>query len=269
VSTQRQRGTRVATIPSPRGPLLVLGRILPSGRSLAVAFAILAAALGGYAAARTTSLFAVRSVEVRGASPAVTRRVERALEPLAGENLLSIDAEDVERALAALPDIQALEIDRSFPRTLRVTVSAERPVAVLRRGPDAWLVTERGRVLHAIRGAPPRALPRIWVARLSAPSDGALLDEDETLRPALALGAVLTADPRFLQRVREGRAAGGEVTLVLRTGTELRLGAPEDIALKVAVAAKILAALPGASGGYVDVSVPERAVARVDSQVSS
>lgn len=255
---------------SPPGVLLpVLGRVLPSGRSLAVAFGLLAAALGAYAAARGTSLFSVDAVEVRGGSPAVTRRVEQALAPLAGRSLLSIDSGEVDRALAGLPDVHAVEVDRAFPRTLRVTVSAERPVAVLRQGSDAWLVSERGRVLHAIRGTPPRTLPRIWVAHVATPADGTVLGEDKVLRPALTLGAVLGAERGFLARVREARAGEEGVTLVLRAGIEVRLGSAEDIPLKLAVTERILTALPGASGGYVDVSVAERAVARVQSQVSS
>lgn len=254
---------------SPPGfPIPLLGRVLPSGRSLAVAFGLLAAALGAYAAARGTSLFSVHAVEVRGGSPAVTRRVEQALAPLAGRSLLAIDAGDVDHALAGLPDVRAVEVDRAFPRTLRVRVSAERPAAVLRRGADAWLLSERGRVLHPIRGTPPRTLPRIWVARVATPADGAVLSEDEVQRPALTLGAVLEADRGFLGRVREARAGEDGVTLVLRSGVEVRLGSSEDVAVKLAVATRILDELSGASAGYVDVSVPDRAVARLDSQVS-
>lgn len=270
MSTQRLRGTRAATLRSPpRGPLIVLGRVLPSGRSLAIAFALLAATIGAYAAARETSLFAVRTVEVRGEPPAAKLRVERALAPLAGHNLLALDAGDAERALAGLPDITVLGVDRAFPSTLRVTVTAERPAAVLRRGSESWIVSERGRILRKAGESPPRRLARIWVEQVRLPDDGALLSDEEALAPARALGAVLAADRGFYDRVREARGERNDVDLVLRTGTEVRLGAPEDIGLKVAVAAKILKALPGASDGYLDVSVPERAAARVDSQVSS
>jgi cell division protein FtsQ len=233
-----------------------------------VAFALLAAALGAYAAARGTSLFAIDSVQVSGASPDDTRRVERALDPLVGESLLSVDAADVDHELAALPDVRVLGIDRAFPRTLRVEVSAERPVAVLRRGADSWLLSERGRVLKAIPGTAPKRLPRIWAARLASTRDGAVVEETEVLRPALALGAVLAADRAFLAGVREARVEDEELALVLRSGPEIRLGVLEDMPLKVAVAKSILATEPGASSGYIDVSVPERAVARLDSQVS-
>lgn len=271
MSTHRSGGTRAAALPSAaRGPFAVLGRMLPSGRSLAVAFAILAAGIGGYAAARETSLFSVRTVEIHGAPPRAAERVERAVEPLAGESLLSLDAADVDRRLAGLRDVTLLDVDRAFPSTLRVTVSAERPAAVLRRGPDSWVISERGRVLREVSGARPRALARIWIGPVGVPGDGELLEQKEAFLPALALGRVLAADRKFYDRVGEAHTAGEEVVLVLRSHIEVRLGSLDDVPLKVAVATRILEALPpDASGGYLDVSVPERAAAKIDSQLSS
>jgi cell division protein FtsQ len=269
VSSERRSGARVAALPrEPRGVLSALGGVLPSGRSLAIGFALLAAALGGYAAARETSLFAVQTIEVRGATGSAGPRVEAALAPLAGESLLELDIADVHRALGSLPDVQALSFDRAFPRRLVVTVLAERPASVLRRGSEAWLVSEEGRVLREISDEPPPELPRVWVAQLATPRDGAVLGEDEALRPALALGRLLVADRGFFTRVREARAVGLGVHLVLKTGTTIRLGSLDDIALKAAVAREVLATAPGAAGGYVDVSVPERSVARLNPQVS-
>ena len=263
----RKPTARVATLEAPAG-LHSLARILPSGRSLLVGFALILAAIGLYVGARQTSLFAVHQVEVKGAPPRVSARVEAALTPLTGKSLPSVDAADIDRALAGLPDVQAIGFDRAYPRTLRVTVVAERPVAVLRRGADAWLVSERGRVLRELPGARPVLLPRIWVARLEAPRDGTILTELEAREPAQALGTVLASDPKFVGRVREARARDGEVDLVLRSGTEIRLGSRHDLPLKLAVAREILTALEAPGEGYVDVSVPERPVSQVESQVS-
>ena len=58
-------------------------------------------------------------------------------------------------------------------------------------------------------------------------------------------------------------------TLVLSSGLELRLGDPGDVRLKLAIARRVLSATGGGptSGGYVDVSVPERPVYNPNSQV--
>jgi cell division protein FtsQ len=263
----RKPTARVATLQAPTG-LYSIARVLPSGRSLLVGFGLILGAIALYAGARGTSLFAVHEVEVQGAPPRVSAQVEAALGPLTGKALPSVTAADIDRALAGLPDVQAIGFDRAYPRTLRVTVVAERPVAVLRRGADAWLVSERGRVLRGLPEARPALLPRIWVARLEAPLNGSILTELEAREPAQALGTVVAADPEFAARIREARVRDGEIDLVLRSGTEIRLGSPHDLPLKVAVAREILAALEAPGEGYLDVSVPERPVSQVESQVS-
>jgi cell division protein FtsQ len=235
-------------------------RFLPSGRSLVIGFGLIALAAGGYLAARETSLFALQQVEVTGARPLVLQRVDEALAPLAGKSLLAVDAAAIEGRLQGLPDVKVITYDRAFPHTLRIVVRAERPVAVLRRGPEAWLISERGRVLRQLGGHPRSKLPRIWVAGSSIPGDGGLLSDQETLQPALALGRVLSADTRLFSQLSEARSVDGELVLVLRGGTELRLGPGDDLPLQLAVARRVLNVVPPGAR-YVDVSVPERPVA--------
>jgi hypothetical protein len=86
-----------------------------------------------------------------------------------------------------------------------------------------------------------------------------LLTDAEALRPSLVLGRVVAADRRLFAQVGEARDVDGETVLVLRGGTELRLGPAEDLPLQLAVARKVLQAVEG-DAQYVDVSVPERAV---------
>lgn len=263
VPAARKLRPRPAVLALPRRRValaLPLMRFLPSGRSLLIGFALLGIAAGGYLGARETSLFAVQRVEISGARPSVVQRVDSALAPLGGTSLLSLDAAAIDRRLQALPDVSLISYDRAFPHTARVVVSAERPAAVLRRGSQAWLVTERGRVLKSLADPSGWALPRIWVADAAVPGEGALLSDERALLPALTLGRVLAADKRFFERVTEARALNGELVLGLRTGTELRLGAADDLPLQLAVARRILEAV-GPDAQYVDVSVPERAVA--------
>jgi hypothetical protein len=66
-------------------------------------------------------------------------------------------------------------------------------------------------------------------------------------------------------RVRQVLAGDGQLTLVLASGTELRLGDSGDLRLKLSIAKQILPLAGGAA--YVDVSVPERPVAGYKSQV--
>jgi len=247
-------------LPLPSGAV-PLSLPLPTGRSLLVAFAAVAAVVGVYFAARETSMFAVQRIEVTGARPSVIQRVDTALAPLDGTSLLGLSAADIDQRLAPLRDVSLVSYDRAFPHTAKIVVSAERPVAVLRRGSQAWIVTERGRVLESVGDPRESSLPRIWLAEEPVPSVGELLSAEDALRPARLLGGVLSADASIFAHVREARYADGDLSLVLRSGTEVRLGDADDLALQLAVAERVLEAT-GPGMQYVDVSVPERAVVR-------
>jgi len=267
----RQARARAAAIPHPQGAQRAgaaapgRSRLLPSRRSLAIGLAIVAAAGVAYVAARESSLFAVRTIEVVGAPPPLAAQVRTALVPMLGTSLLALDGSAVVRRVEALPGVLSAGYDRSFPHGLRVVVVPEKPVAVLRRGPDSWLVSARGRVVSALpRGSDP-ALPRIWVPTATPVTPGGFLDPVHGGTAAHALALVAT---RFPARIGTASFAKGELTFRLRSGLELRLGDPTDVRLKLAIARRALFALPpGAT--YLDVSVPRRPVAGADPQLST
>jgi cell division protein FtsQ len=266
---QRPR-TRAASlvVPFPRtapGDRLELGPLVPSGRSLLIAFGVLGGVLLALVLARETSVFGVRKIEVTGANGIVERQVRRTLDDRAGESLFALDLDAARVEVTALPAVAAVAFDRAYPHTLRVTVVPERPVAVVRQGATAFVVSERGRVIaHVDRTARP-TLARIWVAKDVRLDPGAFVDGD--LRTAVGAVAPL-AGIRFPSRVVSVATIGG-LTLRLRSGLELRLGDTGNVDLKLAVASRILSLLPPSSG-YLDVSVPDRPVAGppgLDSQV--
>jgi cell division septal protein FtsQ len=240
------------------------GRLLPTGRSLVAGVAVLAVGVGGYVAARTTSAFAVTEIEVRGAPPPVAGEVRKALEPLLGRSLLDLRGGAVEARAEAIPTVAGVSSDRAFPNTLVVYVRPEQPIAVLRRGAESWLLSARGRVLRPLaRGSLPR-FPRVWVAETTTVAVGERLSDAGTARALRVL--VPLAHERFPARIRTVRVEA-ELTVVLASGLELRLGDETDLALKLAVASRIVPTLAGATTGvsaYLDVSVPERPVAPAD-----
>jgi cell division protein FtsQ len=251
---------RAAVVPLPRAPRLPALRVLPSRRSVAVGVGILVAAAAAYVVARQSSAFAVTRVEVGGAPADVRTQVEKALAPLAGTSLLALDGSALERRVEALPPIVSAAYDRTFPHTLRVRVVPETTVAVLRRGADSWLLSARGRVVARVEPRTVPGLPRVWVPAKSAVAAGAFLSDDVggAAARALALAA------RFPAHIATASARHGELVFRLRSGLELRLGAPTDIRLKLAIARRALPVLPAAAA-YLDVSVPDRPVAGVAS----
>ena len=235
---------------------------MPSWRVLAIAFGALLAVAGGYLAARQSALFAVQTVEITGAPPAVAASVHDALRPLEGDSLLRINLDAAGSRLAAIPSVRRASFDRAFPHTLRVSVVAERPVAVMRRGPEAWLVSARGRVIRRLHEPRRSSLPRVWVPATVTGAAGDTLTDGPTLRAVRALAAASTGTT-LPARVRFAHSDEGELALVLAAGTKLELANEQDLALKLAAARQVLLALdPNEEGwpAYVDLTVPGRPV---------
>jgi cell division protein FtsQ len=237
-----------------------LARFLPSGRSLLVGFAIVLGAVGLYLLARSTPMFALQEIQVEGATPSVAAHVRAALAPIEGQSLLALNAGEVERRLAKLPDVAAAGYDRNFPHTLRVTVRPEHPVAIARRGPKAWLVAATTRTIAEVPLRTHPELPRIWLAHSGEPQVGASLTDRFGLRAVRALA--FARKMGFRGRVRMVRVRKRDLTFLLGSGLELRLGALQAIPVKLAIAERVVPGLL-AQGGYLylDVSVPARPVA--------
>jgi cell division protein FtsQ len=234
-----------------------LARLAPSGRSLLTGLLILLTGIGLYVAARETSAFAVRRLDVEGASPEVAAQVRKAFTPVLGESLIGLDVEALGWRVGSVPMVASVSFDRAFPHTLRIEVREEVPVAVLRQGASSWLVASGGRVVAELDRGARLALPRIWVGR------------DVELRLGAALGglqrrAVVAVTPLVSAPlpvpVASVSSTRSELTLVLRNRLEIRLGDATELALKLEVARRVLPQL-GGWGDYLDVSVPERPVA--------
>jgi cell division septal protein FtsQ len=229
-----------------------------------VSLALAAFALLAYLGARETPVFAVRSIEVEGVQGAVARRVETALVPLEGKSLLKVNGDEVTRLATALPYVAGVTYDRAFPNTLRVRVETEQPLAVVRRGIEAWLVSRRGRATERIAQGTYRTLPRIWLPKAVDLALGATLETGAGAEEVAMLAPLHEA--RLARRVASVHRVDGQWIYVLRGGLELRVGTPSDLPLKLAIARRILSQTP--VSGYLDVSVPERPVAGLDPKVS-
>lgn len=239
-------------------------RLVPSGRSLGIAFLVAIGAILAWYGARETGVFSVRTIDVAGAPGPVQAQVRHALTDTHGTSLLKVDLETARQEVEALPTIQSARFDRAYPHTLRVVVVPERPVAVVRQGADSYLVAASGRIVADVGRRSHPTLARIWVGRNVVLDLGDTADGD--LATAIAAVAPI-AGSRFPGRVTSVTTTPEELTLRLRSGLEVRLGDATDTGLKLAVAARVIPLLdPGTV--YLDVAVPERPVSgTLNSQV--
>jgi hypothetical protein len=266
VAARKRSTSRTAVLPARRAaPSFQLARLAPSGRSILIGLALFALASGGYVAARETSIFAVRTIQIRGGDPGLQAQVRAALAGEVGRSLMKIDGNSLGRRISPLPGVRAFQYDRAFPNTLRIVLRPEQPVLVLRSGVDAYLVSSTGRVIRPLAHPHLSHLPRLWVThdvqvRVGEPLPAPMGAAATALAPLQ--GAPL---PGGVRLVRGGR----ELTLVLGSGLEVRLGDHGDLQLKLAIARRILrtATASASAGDYLDVSVPERPVLFLKSQV--
>ena len=204
-----------------------------------------------------------------GAPPAVVAAVRSVSQPFLGESLIGLDGDTLAGRLRALPSVAGVEYDRSFPHTLRLRVTPEQPVALVRAGTQTWVVSRRGRIIRAADRLALRRLPRVWLPSATELRPGDTLADDQQV---LAVRALARVRARFPAPIVAARESAGQITLVLAGKQELRLGGAGALPLKLAVAERVLETLdPVEEAGllYLDVSLPERPVAAANPQLSS
>jgi cell division septal protein FtsQ len=267
VADRRRTTADVAPVPA-RGSMPDVRHLIPSSRSLVVGVVLALLAIGAYVGARNTSVFAVRTLDVRGGTPELREQVRAALAADVGTSLLRVTGGTVADQVDTIPGVRSFTYDRAFPHTLRVVVKREVPVLVVRRVPgrDAFLVGASGRVIKMLPHPRLSHLPRLWVTRavdveVGAPLPPQLTAAATALAPLRAVGL-----PGGVSVVRVGK---DELTLQLGGGLQVLLGDSGDLRLKLAIARRILQKTGAAAGGggYLDVSVPLRPVLSSQPQV--
>lgn len=229
--------TRVASRPStsPERPSSRRGKVV--GAAL-VALTVLAVGIWvvGFSGA-----LGVRRVTVTGVTVLSADQVRAAAAVPDGRPLARVDTDGVAQRVRGLAGVERVAVTRSWPGTLRITVTERRGVALVDRGDALWLVDPDGVVFQRLTSHP--KLPILRIPGVGPDSDLA----------RAALTAVTALPPTLLAHVDEVRAPTPEqVTLYLAGRRTVRWGGAEDSAAK----ARVLSALLSRPGTYYDVSTP-------------
>ena len=227
----------------PRGP-----RRPPTGRWVGVGLVVVV--LGAVAGiALGTSTFAITDVTVLGVGPENTPAVAQAADVPVGDNLLLLDTSDVAGRVLTIPRVARVDVRRSLPGTVTITVAEREPVLSVPAADGQALVDDTG---LAYRTVPTRPA---GIPLLHLPPGVAPRPEDPATRASVA---VVTALPAALRRSVTDVAASGayDVSFTVGGGRTVRWGAADDNARKAAV----LAALLTRPGHTYDVSTPELSV---------
>jgi cell division protein FtsQ len=230
--------------------------------ALAIVGGTLALAVG-YQVARSSPLFSIDRVTVVGATGSTRDAIRAKAAAAAGSgSLLAVDPQAVADAVAGMPLVRSVHVDRAFPHELRVTVVAEHPAAVVQTGTSRYLIARSGRVMgDAEKGS---RLPLLTASAAAVPAPGDALPPSTLDQVHLAAALLDHRDVRVTQIADSG--AG--LVARLAGGTQLRLGDGTDLDRKLVVAGTLLDKRPLGIDGeplslkYLDVSVPDHPVLR-------
>jgi cell division protein FtsQ len=199
-----------------------------------------------------SSVFDVTDVEVDGATAETLPAVRAAAEVAPGTSLLWLDSADVDARVQTIPRVATVDVRRSLPHTVTVTVTEREPVAAIPlarpggTGQSVALVDGTG-FAYRTMPAPPPGIPRLVLALGIAASPS-----DPTTVAAVRVLAALPADLRGT--ITELRAASPyDVSFSLAGGRTVRWGADTDDTRKAAVLGPLLTR----PGSTYDVSTPD------------
>jgi cell division protein FtsQ len=223
-------------------------------RLLAIPLALAVVVVGGFLLVRDSSVVAVEHVEIAGAKGPEAGRVRSALKAAAREmTTLHVRTDALRDAVRPFPTVKDVRIERDLPDRLRVIVVGRPAVAALSAGDQQLGVAADGTLL---RGSPvPDDVP---VLRVRALPGGPRLTDPRARRVV----ALLAAAPEAMRRHVERAGIGDQgLEARLREGPRVIAGQPHRLRAKWVAAARVLGDKGARGAEYVDVRVPERAVA--------
>ncbi|MFI9026011.1 cell division protein FtsQ/DivIB [Streptomyces sp. NPDC053560] len=246
-----RHGSRFRRLRLPRPGAGRSGR--PRRRTL-IAGTVLIALLGGFGtwALYGSDWLRAEHVQVHGTDVLTEREVRAAAEVPLGAPLASVDTDGITARLGdRLRRIKSVDVARSWPDTVSLTVTERQPVLLVQKGGKFIEVDDRG-VRFATVGTAPRDVPRLEMDAADSPSlrrFGIPALNRAAVKVATALPDTVSKDVRVI-RVR----SYDSITLELTGGRRVEWGSEERGTEKAKVLVALLKAARDAR--HFDVSVP-------------
>ena len=229
---------------------------------------VIFAALGLFLWLRSSEVFAVKHITLNTIAHVSEQAVYEATLEARGESLLKLGTEDIKKRLLENPYVRSVEVYRSFPNTLEITLEEYEAVACVEIGGNAhWLVSQDGRVLEKKHNP---SLPLIASALQLKLEPGDTIPANvsealsvaETFAELNDLGLLPQLSSIMSQTFKIIIASGGEITI--SAGIELRIGEPTNLEQKFRVAETIAQQYSRENREieYINVRVPSRGAAK-------
>ena len=195
-----------------------------------------------------SSVFGVRTVQVRGVHSLTAAQVRAAADISRGTPLVCLDTAGVTRRVEQLADVESAQVTTSFPSTVVITVVERTPVGYVVTNGATMLVDQTGDQYHQVTAAP-AGLPKFVVpVGTSARTTGG----------AVAVVAASLSDSLRRQVLSIQALDPTAISLVLTNNRVVRWGG----AARSADKARILPTLLATGSSLVDVTNPDQPFTR-------
>lgn len=209
------------------------------GIAVVLAFGLLA---GGAWFLWFSERLSVREVALAGNDVVSARELRAAAQVPMGEQLISVDIDQIRARVAGLAAVQSVDVSREWPDAVRIEIRERTAVAVVQIS-GTWRGLDADGVVFRTFAAPPAHLPRV---QASSDASGDVLGE--------AASVAADLPPELTERVDHVEVESIDtITLVLRSGRQVLWGSSEDSAQKAEVLLQLIDAYPAQR---YDVSVP-------------
>lgn len=251
--TTARRGAPQASTSGPPPPLRIGPLQVPNRRRvLLVALALVVLAASGGWLLYGSPWLRVERVRVAGARVLTEGDVREAASVPVGSALISVDTSAIEHRLRErLPRIERVAVTRSWPHTIKLTVTERRPEMLLKKG-GKFVEVDRAGVSFATVRKPPKNVPVLRLTADQSPSGhrfGEKRLSAAAVRVARALPRGVRADSTAI-RVR----SYDSIVLELTGDRTVNWGNAERGKAKAAALTALMKA--ERSAGHFDVSVP-------------
>lgn len=202
---------------------------------LAAVVAVASAMIFAYSFLLSTDMFRLERIDVKGCERLTEKDVITAAGIGPSQNLLALRAAAVADRIKKNPWVRDIEVTRSFPHALTVSITEKKPVALVKRMSDLYFLDAEGSIIKRLEGGEDTDLPV-----LTGFSENA-----ELVRKSIELLNFFAAEAEFPQAKDIAEINGDEVqglSIFLENGLCLQLGL-DDYAVKLKKFKLILADL--------------------------
>jgi cell division protein FtsQ len=200
-----------------------------------------------------SNVLAVRDVEVAGRTTLKESQVLRAADVPMGRPLARVDTAAVEGRVASLERVDSVEVSRSWPRTLSITIVERKAVVWASIGGVIRGIDRNGIAFRSYSSAPESLLE----AKMSIADREDLLETSESVAAVVEL--IDDKDPALRKQLQSITAGSKDsIELELAEGRTVVWGSSDDGARKL----EVLDSLLGIKAARYDVSAPDQPTTR-------